>query len=41
MSASVLKPDITESGGAARNYEVLPKVSPTGEMQGDLLEVSM
>ena len=41
MSTSVLKPDITESGGVARSYEVLPKLSPDGEMQGDLLEVSM
>src|SRR3954462_13569772 len=41
MSASVLKPDIAEGGGPARSYEVLPKVSPTGEAQGDLLEVSM
>lgn len=40
MSTSVFTPDITE-GGAARNYEVLPKVSPDGEVQGDLLEVSM
>ena len=41
MSASVLKPDIAEGGGAARGYEVLPKTSPTGEVRGDLLEVSM
>jgi NADH-quinone oxidoreductase subunit D len=41
MSSSVLKPDIVEGGGVARNYEVLPKLSPDGEMQGDLLEVSM
>src|SRR5205809_5930776 len=41
MSMSVLKPDIAEGGGVARNYEVLPKLSPTGEVQGDLLEVSM
>ena len=41
MSTSVLKPDSTESGGVARSYEVLPKLSPDGEMQGDLLEVSM
>lgn len=41
MSTSVLKPDIAEGGGAARNYELLPKLSPDGEGQGDLLEVSM
>jgi NADH-quinone oxidoreductase subunit D len=41
MSTSVFKPDIAESGGAARSYEVLPKLSPDGEVQGDLLEVSM
>lgn len=41
MSVSVLKPDIGEGGGPARQYEVLPKTSPSGEVQGDLLEVSM
>ena len=41
MSTAVFKQDIAESGGAARSYEVLPKVSPDGEVQGDLLEVSM
>jgi NADH-quinone oxidoreductase subunit D len=41
MSTTVLKPDITEGGGVARSYEVLPKLSPTGEVQGDFLEVSM
>src|SRR5687768_11662110 len=41
MSTSVLKPDIAEGGGVARQYEVLPKTSPSGEVQGDLLEVSM
>src|SRR5688500_2857748 len=41
MSVSALKPDLETGGGPARNYEVLPKTSSSGEVQGDLLEVSM
>jgi NADH-quinone oxidoreductase subunit D len=40
--AAQAPPDFSPTPGhAPRNYEILPKVSPTGELAGEMLEVAM